>query len=111
MVRHPSQLVKGTSKNCRFPALGKLAGPYETLSRPDFLRVRRQSIGGLCSIFRGALKPWTTKENLRNAKMGQLQGLGTQLPQGFSISPDGLERIFQVFPKSEGFKKDSIHET
>ena len=37
------------------------------------------------------------RENLGNAKMGQLQGPETQLPQGFSISPDSLERISQVF--------------
>ena len=32
--------------------------------------------------------------------MGQLYGLGTQLPQGFSIRADGLARIFQIFLNS-----------
>ena len=31
--------------------------------------------------------------------MWPLQGPGTQLPQGFSIRPNGLERIFQAFHK------------
>lgn len=37
------------------PALGKLAGPYKTRSRTNFLMARRQPAGGLRPIFRGAL--------------------------------------------------------
>ena len=35
--------LMGTSKNCHFPGTGKLAGPYETFSRTDFLKMRRQA--------------------------------------------------------------------
>ncbi len=42
--------------------------------------------------------PLYPKETLENAKMEQLQGLGTKLPPGFSRRPSSLERISQVFP-------------
>jgi len=53
---HQHTLLQGAPKNCRCPALEKLAGSYKTLSRKGFLMVRRQPAGELCSIFRGALQ-------------------------------------------------------
>ena len=51
------------------------------------------------------------RENLGNAKMWPLQGPGTQLPQGFSIRPNGLERIFQAFlSNGKGLAAPGQHE-
>ena len=43
MLLQLSSSQAGTSKNCHFPGTGKLAGPYETFSRTDFLKMRRQA--------------------------------------------------------------------
>lgn len=80
------RILQGTSKNCHPLALAKLAGPYETYSRTDFLMVRWQSTGGLCPIFRGALQ---SEEDL---------GWGCQPPMG--SGPVYQETLSQPSPFS-----------